>query len=207
MVLTDEITQHQAELDTLKHDGEQVKQDLAKAVEALNGANGKLDDRRSERTRIEKMVDDLQKQIIAKESEILKTESRIEYINHQAEADRNELQILNTNQTGVSDFVKQSEKKIAEIQSEISKLQVEIAGNQKSLEAKRKERTEVRERIDTLERKYREVDLTVSKLTAELKVMREAEESLTGFTTGSKEFIQAVKGNKVRAKFALLLDY
>ncbi len=207
LVLTDEITQHESELETLKHEGEQVQQDLSKAVEALNSANNKLEGRRSERTRIEKLVDELQKKIIAGESEILKTESRIEYINHQAENDRNELQILNNNQTSVTEFIKQSEKKIAEIQNEISRLQIEVAGNQKTLEARRKERNEVRERIDTLERKYREVDLTISKLAAELKVMREAEESLAGFTTGSKEFIQAVKGNKVRAKFALLLDY
>jgi chromosome segregation protein len=207
LVLNDEITQHEAELETLKQDGEKVQKELAKAVEALNGANSKLDERRTERVRIEKQVDDLQKQIIANESEILKTESRIDYINHQAENDRNELQILNSNQAGVNEFIKQSEKKIAEIQSEVARLQTEVAGHQKSLEMKRKQRAEVRDRIDSLERKYREVDLAISKLEAELKVMREAEESLAGFTTGSKEFIQAVKGNKVRAKFALLLDY
>jgi chromosome segregation ATPase len=70
-----------------------------------------LEDRRTERARIEKQVDDLQKQIIAKESEVLKTESRIEYINHQAENDRNELQILNTNQTNVNEFIGQADIK------------------------------------------------------------------------------------------------
>jgi hypothetical protein len=43
----------------------------------------------------------------------------------------------------------------------------------------------------TLEKKFKEVDLTISKLGAELKVLREAEESLAGFTSGSKEFVQA----------------
>jgi archaellum component FlaC len=82
-----------------------------------------------------------------------------------------------------------------------------MTANQKALEETRGQRNETRDKIDGLEKKYKEIDLTISKLGAELKVMREAEESLAGFTSGSKEFIQAVRGNKVHAKFALLLDY
>ncbi len=207
LVLNDEIVQHQAELETLKNSREAIQKELENAGAALGEANSKLEERRAERTRIEKLVDDLQKQIIVNESEILKTESRIEYLNHQAENDRSELQILNNNQAGVSAFIGQSEKKITDIQNEISKMQTEISGNQATQETKRKQRSAVREKIDSLEKKFKEVDLAVSKLGAELKVIREAEESLAGFTTGSKEFIQAARGNKVHARFALLLDH
>lgn len=207
LVLNDELNQHQVELDALNLEREKIQQELAQAGTALGTANTRLEDRRNERERIEKLVNDLQKQIIANESEILKTESRIEYHNHQAENDRSELQILNTNQAGVGEFINQIDQKISAFQNETRNLQVELASNQKSLESGRKQRSETREKIESLERKFKEVDLIISRLGAELKVIREAEESLAGFTSGSKEFIQAARSNQVRGRFALLLDY
>lgn len=207
LVMNDEVAQLQVELEALKQSKEKIQQELAKASAALNTANLKLKERYSERGRIEKLVEDFQKQIIANESEILKTESRIEYLTHQAENDRNDLQILNNNQSAVNESIEQINKRISDIEKENSNLQQEILNNQKNLESKRTLRNEIHEKIDNLEKKYKEVDLTISKLGAELKVLREAEESLAGFTSGSKEFVQAARGNKVRARFALLLDH
>ena len=166
-----------------------------------------MEERHNERGRIERLVEDFQKQIITNESEILKTESRIEYLTHQAENDRNDLQILNNNQSAVDESIEQIDKRISDIERENSNLQQEIASNQKALESKRALRNEIREKIDNLEKKYKEVDLAISKLGAELKVLREAEESLAGFTSGSKEFVQAARGNRIQARFALLLDH
>ena len=207
LVLTDEISQHEAELKTLKQSGEEIRQELEQAGRALSEANGKLEERRAERVKIEHQIEDLQKQVIANESEILKTESRIEQLNHQAENDRNELQILNNNRSGVDEFISQSDGKLKALEQTTLEIQNEVSQNQQALENKRKERNSAREKIDQLERKYKEIDLTVSKLNAELKVIRQAEESLAGFTSGSKEFVQAARSNKVSAKFALLLDY
>ncbi len=207
LMLTDEISQHETELKTLKQSGDEIQLELEQAGRALSEANGKLDERRAERVKIERLIEELQKQIIANESEILKTESRIEQLNHQAENDRNELQILNNNRSGVDDFISQSDGKLKALEKTTAELQDEITQNQQALENKRKERNSAREKIDQLERKYKEIDLAVSKLNAELKVIRQAEESLAGFTSGSKEFVQAARSNKVAAKFALLLDY
>ncbi len=207
LVLTDEISQHEAELKTLKQSGDEIRQELEQAGRALAEANGKLEARREERVKIERLIEELQKQIIANESEILKTESRIEQLNHQAENDRNELQILNNNRSGVDEFISQVDGKLKALEQSTAELQQEVTQNQQALENKRKERNSAREKIDQLERKFKEIDLAVSKLNAELKVIHQAEESLTGFTSGSKEFVQAARSNKVSAKYALLLDY
>ncbi len=207
LVMNDETAQLQVELEALKQSKEKIQQELAKASAALNTANSKLEERHNERGRIERLVEDFQKQIITNESEILKTESRIEYLTHQAENDRNDLQILNNNQSAVDESIEQIDKRISDIERENSNLQQEIAINQKALESKRALRNEIREKIDNLEKKYKEVDLAISKLGAELKVLREAEESLAGFTSGSKEFVQAARGNRIQARFALLLDH
>ena len=207
LVLSDEIKQHQSELETLEQGKGKIAVEVEQADAALNDAKQKLDQRHHERKSIEKLIEDLQRQIVANESEILKTESRIEYLNHQSTNDKNELNILRTNQQEAEGFIKNADGRLRELEEKAQALREEIKNNLDDLEASRKARSSAKEKIDGLDAKYKEIQFTLTKLNTELKVIREAEESLAGFTSGSKEFVQAARNNKIHAKYALLLDY
>ena len=207
LVQSDEIKQYRSELENLELSRGKIDQELAQASSALNDANLKLNQRYEERDRIEKLVENLQKEIMQNESEILRVESKIEQTGHQSESDQNELGILRKNQANTDGSIKNAEEKIAAIEKEIRQLQEEISQNHKELESSRSKREQVRAKLSSLEQKHREVEVAVTKLEAELKVLKEAEESLAGFTSGSKEFVQAARSSKVNARYALLLDY
>ena len=207
LVLSDEIKQHEAELASLEEGKGKIASELEQADAALNDAKQKLDQRHQERKAIEELIESLQKQIVTNESEILKTESRIEYLNHQSSNDKNELNILQKNQQDAENFIKQADQRLNELEKKGEDLKDEIKQNLDALENSKKERAGAKEKIDNLDSKYKEIQFALTKLNTELKVIREAEESLAGFTSGSKEFIQAARNHKVNAKYALLLDY
>ena len=207
LVLEDELKQLQLELDALEQSREKIKEELGRAEDALDQAKQKLDQRHAERKRIEDLIEDLQKQIVAEEAEILKTESRLEYLDHQTESDTKELGILKNNQKDASAFIEQANARIQSLKEELEKTEAEIKVNSADLEKSKKERGGIVEKISGMEKKHQNVQVALTKLTAELRVIQDAEESMAGFTSGSKDFVQAARKQRVDAKFALLLDY
>lgn len=207
LVMSDELNQLQTELDGLVHGKENVADELAQAEEALNQAKQKLDQRYEERKRVENQIEELQKQIIADEAEILKTESRLEYLDHQAESENKELGILKKNQTEAQKFINETDERIKLIKDDLARIESEIGENNNALEKNKADRSYSFEKITELDKKHQEIQVALTKMNAELKVIQDAEESLTGFSSGSKEFVQAARSNRIDAKYALLLDY
>lgn len=207
LVLGDELNQLQEEMIALEQSKEKIVKELSQAEDALNQAKQKLDQRHAERKRVENLIEDFQKKIVADESEILKTESRLEYLDHRAENDNKELGILKNSQKEALDYIHQADDRIKSLKDELEKIETSLKDNNADLEKSKNNRTEIVEKIAKLDKKHQDIQVALTKLNAELKVIQDAEESLAGFSSGSKEFVQAARNRRVDAKFALLLDY
>ncbi len=207
LVSADELEQVKAELAGLEHSGGTTDAELVQANAVLVEVSAQLAQRQAERQAIEAEIAASQRQIVAFESEILKTEARINQFQHQSENERNELSILESNQGILKKAVLASEGKIKLLETEAEQLQIEINKNMQAHEQNLEQRTKLRERINLLEMQQKEADVAISKQQAQLKVIEQAEQSLAGFTTGSKEFVQAARESKIHGKWALLLDH
>lgn len=207
LMLQEENTQHETDLKVFVQNHQKAIEELAQADSDLNEANAKLEQRRLQRDKIEKQIDVTRKQIITDEAEILKIESRLEQLDRQAINDEGEVLNLRKNQSEMQTAITESEKSKQVKLQEIDRLREEMQSIQTQLDDRRKMHEQQRQKVNEIQQKIQKTEMAALKCAAELKILQEAEESLAGFTSGSKEFIQAARNKKISAKYALLLDY
>lgn len=207
-----EITKNQQQnyiedLSKLDSEGKNIHFDLESARQRLIAAEKAISQKLVEKTERETEIAKIQKEILSRQTNLLELNSRISSIENQISQYKKEI-------SEIEGFLKRAEKELEESNERRKDFQQKLDQNK----VEQKEKTSLVEEIErsareasvlanALTEKKQEKNGLLSTISAELRVLKDAEERLEGFTSGSASLLTAAKENRIRSKISAILQH
>ncbi len=197
----------QAELTGLESTANQYKKEFLEVSKLLESATDKLSQRIQQQQESENRLADIRRKILASESKILNLETIHKNNKREIESKRSEI-------IKIDKYLSEIEQELQRLEDSKKSIESEIKLNSQEVKAKEKDLLEIQlaigkiqSKIEQLQDEKQKSETFVSKLRAELDVIRDAEAHLTGFTSGSKDIIEAYRANAIPGNLELIIDH
>jgi chromosome segregation protein len=198
---------YREELINLEKQGKNIHSDLESATQSFLSAEEIISRKIDEKTSLEGEIGRIRKEILARQSHLLDLNSRVTRF----EID---IQQYKTEITELERFLKRTENELKEANSRKTELQkkleeLKLEQQEKSTLADQLE-SELKNTTDDLRKlgeEKQEKGGYLSTISAELRVLKDAEERLEGFSSGSAAILSAVQEKKFDSRISAILQH
>jgi chromosome segregation protein len=191
--LTETIKSEQSSLTLTQEEFKQKAQELAQLQAQFTQVEAQLDEARSTKEALDNQYSQLQNRLINAEKEAVVIKSRKSEIAERFKSLQNS---INTNQATVESLQKEEEDAIHAHQVLIEK-QLALEKDSSTLEQKLKDfqqqQAEIKKKQDQVSSQINRLNLERNKLTNQLDLLRQSQESLSGFSQGAKVVLKNPK--------------
>lgn len=204
VTIEEEIGRRRERLDATLAEVEGLKADLAEAEAGATEATGALNKRESERAQAEKQLREMRRGVVEAEMRQVQIRARQDEL-------RNRIADQNKTQASLAQAVQHGEKltqQAAQKLEDAQRLRQEHEATRKRVET---ELQTAQQELRTLENRRREIlaeratlEAQRTRARAELDVLEQAERSLSGMNSGSKNVLQAARQGRLKGGYASL---
>ena len=195
--LEEEVTRYQTRLEEYQRRVEEARQTAAVAQDELEKSKKALAARREERRGLESQVQSKRQAINKMSARRSELESRQADLTERIKQFEEELSKHSEQLAAAEKTHAQLQKNADEADQTRDEAAAQVAEKQTTLDNIREELQSIQERRTELQSKLTQMNGENARLQAEFQVLQEAEESLSGYTTGAKVLLQAAKDGKL----------
>jgi len=206
-ITNSQLENYREELSHLEKQGKNIQSDLEIAFQSFQSAEKVFSRKTEEKTSLEREITRVHNEILARQSQLLELDSKVNRLENEIQQHKNEI-------TDLERFLKRTEKELREA----NERKVELQSNLKKLKLEQQEKSTL---FDQLESEWKKtVDILrplgeekqekggyLSTISAELRVLKDAEERLEGFSSGSASILNAVQEKKIDSHISAMLQH
>ena len=197
----------QAELTGLESTALLYKNEFQESSKLLSSATEKLSQNLRKQQESENQLSEIRRKILTSESRLLNLETNHKNNQREIEAKKTEI-------SKIDEYLKEIKVSFEKLRSEKVFLESNISSNNTLISSNENKLQEIQDEIKIIQTKsdhfFEEKQKTVtyiSKMNAELEVIRDAEEHLAGFNSGSADIIEASRSKVIPGNLALIIDH
>ena len=176
---------------------EQLEQEYQEALNVVSEKKKELDQRFEQRRTIEKEIETLQKEIDRLSNEQIEIRTRQEELEGAVKRNQQTQSELKKEIANLAEQMMEIEDRIMEAQEEKEATRSKIEANKAQIKQVDQDFAEEEQMQKGLRKKSRELETEIAKTKAELNVLEQADQSLTGFTSGAKLLLDAARKNQL----------
>lgn len=195
------------EIRRMQSSSDSFQSDLQSTISALKTAESKISQKIVEREKLEVKNKRISEVIFSNQSRILELDTRGKNLQNDIKQKQYEIK-------SISAFIKSTDLGLSEIDHSIRKLISEQDQNKKEIAGKTIQLEEIKIILDNVKLSIEKTTqiiqkekTTLSEINAEYQVLRDAEEHLNGFTSGSVSILKARKEKKLQSNISSILDH
>jgi len=195
------------EIAELNEQGKADKLEFKTTEESLGSAKDLLQKRLDQRSEINSLINGKENDLNKSQQELLRLKTLIEGLKHQINLQSSDTEKMKLNSEETYETYKKSKIELEKLREQKNNLTQEI----KIINDERFMHNEALDVIvegikETYQQKQKG-EQTLLKLKSDLNLIVEAQEAMTGFSSGAKGIFEAVRKGKLTGKFSLLMDY
>jgi chromosome segregation protein len=197
----------QAELTGLESTAKQYKNEFLEVSKLLNSAAEKLSQNLRKQQENENKLSEIRRKLLASESRVLNLETN--HKNNQREIEAKKAEIKK-----IDGYLNEIDVNLEKLNTEKISLKNEINSNNESISTKEIEFRKIQNEIENIQTKISHLqdekqksEVYISKINAELEVIRDAEEHLAGFNSGSADIIEASRSKAIPGNLELIINH
>ena len=197
----------QAELTGLESTALQYKNEFQEVSILLSAASERLSQKLSEQQAKERQLSEIRKKIFTSESRLLNFATN--YKNNQREIEAKKTEIIK-----IFEYLKSIQESLEKLNTEKNELINNINAHNSIITSREDEYQKIQAEVEVFQNKLNHfVDekqksaVYISKINAELEVIKDAEEHLAGFNSGSVDIINASRTKLIPGNLALVIDH
>jgi chromosome segregation protein len=202
--IEEDITSRQLRLNQAISEVEQSKKEFTEAEKELEQTRSVLNERKASREEIQTSIQTAQRnmnELNTKKAEIsarkVELEGRVERLRKDAIGIDQQL-----DQTLFQ--IRELEKLLSEAKKTREKTQEKISKEEEALQGYRSEIEDLEMKREKIQAEHTKLSTEIARYTAELEVLIQAESNLTGYSTGAKVLLEAVKAGKLDGSRSVL---
>ena len=176
---------------------DQLQQEYQEALNVVSEKKKELDQRFEQRRTIEKEIETLQKEIDRLSNEQIEIRTRQEELEGAVKRNQQTQSELKTEIANLAEQMMDIEDRIMEAQAEKEASRSKIEANKADIKQVDQDFAQEEQLQKGLRKKSRELETEIAKTKAELNVLEQADQSLTGFTSGAKLLLDAARKNQL----------
>ena len=204
--LEEEIKSRKLQLKEIYNQKEKASENLKTVIQSLAIAQDSLTQRKKERKSLQEELKQFRNKSIDLEKSLIENKTRHSEL-------RQRIEELNDNRQNIANSIASGERglkkakiNIAVLETELEELERSYAENEKAIQDICGVCDEISEAIEKNDEIKRDLEAKIISRNAQLDVLIDAENNLSGFTSGTKSLLNEIKRNKVAGKFNVLLS-
>lgn len=198
---------YREELANLEKQGKNIHSDLETATQSFLSAENVISWKIEEKAEQERVISRIRNEILARQSQLLELNSKGTRLENDVEQQKAEV-------TESERFLKRSQNELreatsrkTELQKKLEELKVELQEKSSLADQFENALKKITEDLRNLREEKQEKSSYLSTISAEMRVLKDAEERLEGFSSGSATILMAVKEKKIDSQISAILQH